>query len=65
MGKKDKPIHEAAENAERRLKLEMVNHQRAFWMLKKVVIVFHALECSCDHDVLKMMRAIEFGHSDR
>ena len=56
---KGKPIHDAAENAERRLKLEAVNHQRPIWMLEKLVIVSHAFECACDYDGLKMLRAIE------
>ena len=64
ISKKEEPIHNAAENAKRRLKLKVINHQRPTWMLEKLVIVSHALECSCDHDVLKMLRAVEGGHSD-
>src|SRR5438477_8863021 len=57
-------IYNSAENSQWRLKLEKIIHLRTCRMLQEFVIVFHALECACDHDVLEMLRIIEFSHSN-
>src|SRR5712691_11502869 len=64
IGTQEDSIHKLAKNSQWRLKLETINHMCAQRMLEKLMIVLHAFECACNHDVLKMLRAAERSYSN-
>ncbi len=64
VAEKKRSIDNATEYSKRRLKLKTINHQCAGWMRDELMIVFHALERTRYHDVLKSERVIESSNSD-
>ena len=65
VGRQKKPVRNSAQNTKWWFELESVAHQRARGMLGKLVIVKHPLERTRNHDVLKVIRAVERSHTHR
>lgn len=54
-------VGDLAEDAERGLKVEAVDHERAFWVFEEIVVVIESFEGSLDHGVPEVTWFIEFG----
>jgi hypothetical protein len=52
-------VNNATKNPERRLELKAINHEGAWFPRDELVIVFHGLERTCYHDVLKTIGTLE------
>ena len=55
-------LNDSTENAERRTKLETINHHGLLFAHFERVIMRHLPKCSFKHAILKMIRTIKLRH---
>src|SRR5947209_7585620 len=55
---KKNSVNNPTEDAEGRLELKAINHDSAMWVRNELMIMFHSLEGTCYHDVLKAIRTL-------